>query len=99
MHLSPLDLLLLVLSTQAKCLHDSTVAVDVAVLQISEQRTTLTDELGQRTCGVVVLVVLLQVLCQMSNAIAEESNLALSRTRVGCRLSVLLENLSFLFFV
>ena len=35
------------LLTQTEGLHDGTVAVDVALLQVSEQTTTLTDELSQ----------------------------------------------------
>ena len=35
------------LLTQTEGLHDGTVAVDVTLLQISEQTTTLTDELSQ----------------------------------------------------
>ena len=35
------------LLTQTEGLYDGTVAVDVALLQVSEQTTTLTDELSQ----------------------------------------------------
>ena len=89
------------LSAQAKSLHDGTIASDVAVVQIVEQRTTLTNENGQRTSCVVILVILLQVLCQVLDAIREQGNLALCATSV-CGIAivaVLAENLFFLSFV
>ena len=66
-----------ILLTQAESLDDVTVAVDVALLQVSEQATTLTDELCQRASGHEVLVVCLHVLCQVSDAIGEQGNLCL----------------------
>ena len=65
-----------ILLTQTESLNDSTIALDVAVFEIVEQGAALTDEDGQRTCGVMILVVALQVLGQMLDAIGEQCNLA-----------------------
>jgi hypothetical protein len=51
------------LLTQAKSLDDSTVALDVTIIEIIEESTTLTYKLSQRTSCNEVLVVLLYVLC------------------------------------
>ena len=47
---------------QTQSLNDSTVAVDVALLQVVQEGTTLTYETSQGTLGAVVLAVLLHVL-------------------------------------
>ena len=84
------------LLTQTQSLHDSTVAVDVARLQIVEQRATLTYQTGQSTLGAVVLTVLLHVLRQVLDAIGEQCNLALCATGVSCATAKLGEDLSLL---
>ena len=71
------------LLTQAESLHDGTIAVDVVLVEILQHLATTADELGQRAGGAVVLVVLLQMLRQVLDAIGEQGNLALCRTRVG----------------
>ena len=50
------------LLTQTQSLHDSTVAGDVALLQVVEECAALTYETGQSALGAVVLAVLLHVL-------------------------------------
>ena len=87
------------LLAETEGLDDGTIAIDVSVVEILQHLAAATDELGQRAGGTEVLVVLLQVLRQVLDAIGEQCNLALSRTGVGCRLAILLEDLFFLGFV
>ena len=84
------------LLTQAESFDNCTIAVDVASLQVVEQGATLTYETGQGTLGAVVLAVLLHVLGQVLDAVAEQSNLALSTTGVGLTLAILFKDLFFL---
>ena len=84
------------LLTQAESFDNCTIAVDVAALQVVEQGATLTNETSQGTLGAVVLAVLLHVLGQVLDAVAEQSNLALSTTCVGLTLAILFKNLFFL---
>ena len=71
------------LLTQTQSLDDGTVAIDVASLQVVQQSAALADQAGQGTLGAVVLAVLLHVLSQVADAVAEECNLALGTSRVG----------------
>ena len=87
------------LLTQAERLDDSTVAVDVDVVEMLQQLAATAYHHGQRAGGVEVLVILLQVLRQVLDAIGEQGNLSLGRTSVGSRLAILAENLNLLFFV
>ena len=60
------------LLTQTQSLNNSTVAVDVALLQIVQKGTTLTYETSQGTLGAVVLAVLLHVLGEVLDAESEQ---------------------------
>ena len=53
------------LLSQTESLDDGTIAIDVAVVEVVEQCTTLTYELGQCASCLEILVILLQVLCEM----------------------------------
>lgn len=66
------------LLTQAKFLDNGTVAVDVAVFQISEQRTAFTYQHSQSSFCTIILSVELKVLSQMSNTVGKQSYLSLS---------------------
>ena len=57
------------LLAEAEGLDDSTIASDVAVVQIVEQCAALSYQLCQRTCGSIIFTVLLQVLRQMGNTV------------------------------
>ena len=87
------------LLTKTEGLDNSTITIDVVIVEVLQQLAALTYEHGQRTGCVVILVILLQVLCQMRDAIAEESDLSLSRTSVLCVLAILAEDFLFLCFV
>ena len=87
------------LLTKTEGLDDSTITIDIVIVEILQQLTALTDKHCQRTGCVVVLVILLQVLCQVRDAIAEEGDLCLCRTSVGSALAILTEDLLLLGFV
>ena len=70
------------LLTQAKSLDDGAITVDVALIQIVEQCTTLTYQCGKSAGSSEIFVVLLQVLSKVRNTITEQCNLAFSRTSV-----------------
>ena len=86
----------LVLFTQAESFDDCTIAGDVAALEVIKQGATLTNQTRESTLGAVVLAVLLHVLGEMSNAVSEQSDLALSTTCVLFALTELLKDLFFL---
>ena len=76
------------LLTQTQSLNDSTVAVDVALLQVVQEGTTLTYKTGQGTLGAVVLAVLLHVLGEVLDTECEQCDLALSATSVCSTLTI-----------
>ena len=84
------------LFTQAESFDDSTIASDVAALEVIKQGATLTNQTCEGTLGAVVLTVLLHVLGEVSNAVSEQSNLALGTTCVLFALTELLKDLFFL---
>lgn len=57
------------LLTQTQSLNDSTVAVDVAVLQIVEERTALTYEHYERALSAIIFTVCAHVFRQMGNTV------------------------------
>ncbi len=59
-------------------LDDSTIAIDIAVVQIVEQCAALSYQLGQCPCGSMIFTVFLQMLRQMGNTVGEQCYLALS---------------------
>jgi len=84
------------LLAQAESLDDGTVAVDVALLQVSEQCAALADESGEGAFCTVVLTVALHVLREVADAVGEQCDLALSAAGVGACLAVLVEDLCLL---
>ena len=70
------------LSTQTQTLDEGTVTVDVNALEVVKQATTVTDHQLHTTTGVVVVLVLLEVLGQISDTLAQQSNLDLRRAGV-----------------
>lgn len=71
---------------------DCTVTVDVLADQIVQKAAALAYKRFERAGGGVVLVVLLQVLGEVLDALREESDLALGAARVAGAASVGLEN-------
>ena len=84
------------LATDAELLDDSTVALDVYLLEIVEHTAALTDDHLERALRAVVLTVGLEVLRQVSDAEGEERDLALGATRIGGTLTVLGEEFGLL---
>ena len=70
-------------ATQAEALDDRAVALDVGLLQVVQQATTLADEQQQATTAVVVVLVLLEVLGQVRDAVAQQRDLDLGGAGVA----------------
>ena len=87
------------LLTQTECLDYGTIAINITVIQIFEQCTTLSNESRKRSCCHVILVMFLNVLGEMLDAISEQSYLALSRTSVCCSFTILGKDFFFFCFV
>ena len=84
------------LLAETEFLDDLTVTVDVLLLEVREETTALTYELHEcAVCG-VILVVCLNVLCEVLDAVSEECYLALARTCVCSRGTILCEDLCLL---
>lgn len=71
------------LSTQTKLLDQRTVTVDIGALEVIEQAAAGTDHHLHTTTGVVIMLVLLQVLGQIGDALGEQGNLDLRGTSVA----------------
>ena len=65
------------LLTKTEGLDDSTITIDIVIVEVLQQLTALTYEHSQRTGCVVILVILLQVLSQVRDTVREEGNLSL----------------------
>ncbi len=76
---------------------DRAVALDVDLLEILQQLTTLADQAQQGALGAEIVAVALEVLSKVADTVRKQRDLALGRTRVGVRLAVLAEKL-LLFF-
>ena len=70
------------LSTETETLNQGTVTVDVDALEVIKHTTTVADHQQQTTTGVVIVLVLLEVLGQISDTLAQQSNLDLRRAGV-----------------
>ena len=58
-----------VLLTETECLNDCAVAIDVAVLQVVEERTALTYEHYERALSAIIFTVCAHVFRQMGNTV------------------------------
>ena len=85
------------LFTEIERLDDCSVALDVDLLQVFQQRAALADQAQQCALGSEVVLVALEVFSKVVDTVGKQGNLALGRTRVGVGLSVLTEKL-LLFF-
>ena len=70
------------LAAQSETLDQRPVTVDVDVLEVAEQTTALTDHQEQTTTRVVVVLVLLQVLCKVLDALRQHRDLHLGGSGV-----------------
>ena len=77
------------LLSQAELANDSAVTLDIVLLQVVQQTSSATDHLLQTAAAVEVLLVGLQVLGQVSDAVGQNSNLYFGRTCVALVSSIL----------
>ena len=68
---------------QAESSADSTIALDVSLLEVVLQAATTTYHLEQTTTGVMVILVDLQMLVQVVDALGQQSDLNLGGTGVA----------------
>ncbi len=87
------------LLSQAKLADDRAVTLDVVLLQVVQQTSSVTNHLLQTAAAVEVLLVSLEVLGQVSDAVGQDSNLYLGGTCVTLVGSVLLDDVEFYFFL
>src|SRR6187200_2373388 len=80
-------------TTQAESLDDRAVPRDLGLLQVVQQPAALPDEQQQATTAVVVVLVRLEVLREVSDPVAQQSNLDLGRTGVALGRGVLSDDL------
>jgi len=94
---SPLPLFALL--SQAELADDRAVTLDVVLLQVVQQISSVTDHLLQTAAAVEVLLVGLEVLGQVRDAAGQNCNLYLGRTGVSFVGSVLLDQAEFFFLL
>ena len=85
--------MLLDVVANAEALDEATVLLDVLLLDVGQEATTLTNEHQQATTGVVVVLVELDVLGQALDALGQKRDLHLRGTGVVLVLAVLLDEL------
>ena len=71
------------LLTQAELCNQGTIGLDIGLLQIVQQTTALTNHQQQTTTGVVILLVHLQMVVQVVDALGEQSDLHFGGTGVA----------------
>ena len=80
------------LLSQAELLNDSTVSLNVNLLEVAKEVTSVTNHLQKTSAAVVVMCVLLQMLVQVVDTACEKSNLYLRRTCVTLVYCILCNN-------
>ena len=80
------------LLSQAELANDRAVTLDIVLLQVVQQTSSVTDHLLQTAAAVEILLVSLEVLGQVSDAVGQDSNLYFGRTCVALVSSVLLDD-------
>ncbi len=84
--------LIQLLLSQTELFNDSSVSFDVYLLEVVEKVSSVTYHLEEAATAVVVLVVVLEVLGEVSYSVSKDSDLNLGRTCVALVGSVLLNN-------
>lgn len=87
------------LLSQAELADDRAVTLDVVLLQVVQQTSSVTNHLLQTAAAVEILLVSLEVLGQVSNAVGQDSNLYFGGTCVALVSSILLDDVEFYFFL
>ena len=80
------------LLAQVQLLDDGTVTLDVYLLEVAEEVSSVTDHLQHAAAAVVILVVCLEVLGKSVDAMGKDRDLNLGRTGVALVHFVLLNN-------
>ena len=80
------------LLSDVQLLDDSTVSLDISLLEVAKKVSSVTNHLKKTTTAVEVLVVVLEVCVEVVDAVCENSDLNLGRTCVAFVSSVLLNN-------
>jgi hypothetical protein len=70
------------LLTEPQFLDDILISLNIHPSHVVEQPPPLTDELQKTSPGVVILLVSLEMLCEVIDAIAQNGNLHLRGTRI-----------------
>ena len=83
---------LLELLSETQLLNDSTVALDVGLLEVYKKVSSVSYHLLKSAAAVVVLVVGLEVLGKVLDSVGKKCDLYLGRTCVALMSSVLLNN-------
>ena len=87
-----LSLPMIALSSQAQLANDRAVTLDIVVLQIVEEVSSVTDHLLKTAAAVEVVLVSLQVLGKRCDSVGQKRDLHLGRTGVSFVGCVLLDN-------
>jgi len=87
------------LLSQAELADDRAVTLDVVLLQVVQQTSSVTNHLLQTAAAVEILLVSLEVLGQVSDAVGQDSNLYFRGTCVTLVGSILLDDVEFYFFL
>jgi hypothetical protein len=81
------------LLTEVQSLDNCAVALDINLFEVLQQLAAFTYQAEQGTLSTEVLAVRFEVLCKVADTVGKQRDLALRRTGVGVRLSVLTEKL------
>ena len=87
------------LLSQSELADDRAVTLDISLLQVVQKVSSVTDHLLKTAAAVEVLLVGLQVLGQVSDAVGKDRDLNLGRARVSLVGCVLLDNGELFFFL
>ena len=83
------------LLSDVQLLDDRTVAFNVNLLEVAQQVSSVADHLGQAATAVVVVMVVLEVLGQIVDAVGQNGDLNLGRTCVTLVDRILLDDCLF----
>ena len=84
--------LMQLLLSETKLLNDSSVSLDVNLLEVVEEVSSVTNHLKETTAAMIVLVVALEMLGEVSYSVGKDSDLNLGRTCVTLVSCVLFDN-------
>ena len=93
-----LTLPMMALSSQTELANDGTVTLNIVVLQIVEEVSSVTDHLLKTAAAVEVVLVSLQMLGEGRDSVGQNGDLHLGRSGVSLVGSVLLDNALFFVF-